>query len=440
MVTAEQNNELTRVGAGTPMGELMRRYWHPVATSQDLKENPVRSVRILGETLTLFRDRSGCLGLVGQRCAHRRVDLKYGIPEQDGLRCPYHGWLYSAEGRCLEQPAEAAGTEFQKGIKLPSYPVEELGGLVWAYLGPKPAPLLPRWDLFVAENAFRQIGSTIVPCNWLQCQENAVDTVHTEWAHGRFGLYACERKGIADPETIARFKRISRHHLKIDFEPVPVGIQKYRLVEGESEDTEAWRHGHPLVFPNYVRITQLGYAEFQMRIPLDDTHTWHIAYHAYFPGPKVKVPIQDPVPAFDVPIEELPDFILGQDLICWVAQGDIHDRTQEQLGTSDRGLVMFRRMLHEQIQVVQQGGDPINTFRDPEKNKCIVIAHENRGSLATYRKGSIRYLNLGGKLSPVLDTIDDLMMQGAEAASRDADLASTKDNETEVVQADGDAS
>ena len=440
MLTADENNELTRVGPGTPMGELMRRYWHPVATSQDLKANPVRSVRILGEALTLFRDRSGRLGLIGQRCAHRRVDLKYGIPETDGLRCPYHGWLYSGEGRCLEQPAEVAGTDFQKGIKLPAYPVEELGGLVWAYLGPKPAPLLPRWDLFVAENAFRQIGSTLVPCNWLQCQENAVDTVHTEWAHGRFGLYACERKGITDPQTISRFKRISRHHVKINFERVPVGIQKYRLVEGESEDSEAWRTGHPLIFPNYVRITQLGYAEFQIRVPLDDTHTWHIAYHAYFPGPKVEVPVQDPVPAFDVPIEELPDFILGQDLICWVAQGDIHDRSQEQLGISDRGVVMFRRMLQEQIKIVQQGGDPINTVRDPEKNKCILLAEEHRGSLADYRKGSVRYMNLGDKLSPVLDEIDALMMRGADAAVADAAAARTKSEEMLEVPAEGDAS
>jgi hypothetical protein len=123
-----------------------------------------------------------------------------------------------------------------------------------------------------------------------------------------------------------------------------------------------------------------------------------------------------------------------------VAQGDICDRSQEQLGTSDRGLVMFRRMLQEQIKVVQQGGDPINTFRDPEKNKCIVIGHENRGSLANYRKGSVRYLNLGGKLSPVLDTIDDLMMQGAEAAVADAGSASTKSSQLEVIQSDGEVS
>jgi 5,5'-dehydrodivanillate O-demethylase len=415
MLTAEQNEMLTQVGAGTPMGELMRRYWHPIATCQEIKEKPVKAVRILGESLTLFRDRQGRLGLVGQRCAHRRVDLKFGIPEMDGLRCPYHGWLYDRTGRCLEQPAEIAGSDFQKSIKLPSYPVEELGGLIWTYLGPEPAPLLPRWDLFVVEHAFRQIGTTMLPCNWLQCQENAVDTVHTEWAHGRLAQYALERKGITDPRRISQAERFRRHHLKFDFAPVEIGIQKYRLIEGESEESEAWRVGHPLVFPNYVRIGQIGYSEFQIRVPLDDTHTWHLAYHVYFPGEDVDIPKQDPVPAFDVPILELPDFVLGQDLLCWVAQGDICDRSQEQLGISDRGLVMFRRQLMEQIEVVRNGGDPINTFRDPESNRCINLSLEDRGGIANYRKGSVRYMNTGFN-SPVLDQLDELMMKGAAAA------------------------
>jgi len=216
MLSAEQNEQLTRVGPGTPMGTLMRRYWHPVATCYEMAANPVKAVQVLGEALTLFRDRQGRLGLIGQRCAHRRVDLKCGIPEKEGLRCPYHGWMYDTSGQCIEQPAEGA-THFKDSIKLPSYPVQELGGLIWTYLGPQPAPLLPRWDLFVEEGVFRQIGTTVVPCNWLQCQENAVDTVHTEFAHGRFGLYAMERLGLTDPEMMKRFKRISRPHTKIDF-------------------------------------------------------------------------------------------------------------------------------------------------------------------------------------------------------------------------------
>jgi 5,5'-dehydrodivanillate O-demethylase len=415
MLTAEQNEMLTRVGPGTPMGELMRRYWHPVATSQDLKTYPVKSVRILGETLTLFRDRRGRLGLIGQRCKHRGVDLKCGIPDKEGLRCPYHGWLYDTTGQCLDQPSELPEHSTAKEVKIAGYAVEELGGLIWAYLGSQPAPLLPRWDLFVVDNCFRQIGTTDIPCNWLQCQENSVDTVHVEWGHGQYGLFALERQGITDPRSIARFENIGRKHVKIDFKRVDVGIQKLRLREGESEDAEGWTTGHPLVFPNYVRIGQLGYAEFQMRVPVDDTNTWHLAYQVYFPGGGVAVPEQDPVPAFPVPLMDLPDFVLGQDMVWWMNQGPIFDRTQEWLGATDRGLIMFRKMLMEQIKVVQDGGDPINTFRDPAKNQCINLDMEHRGSMAEYRKGSVQYMNLGSS-SPYRDEIDRLMCAGAEAA------------------------
>jgi 5,5'-dehydrodivanillate O-demethylase len=414
MLSAEQNELLTRVGPGTPMGDLMRRYWHPVATCQEIKENPVKAVRILGESLTLFKDRNSRLGLIGQRCPHRGVDLKHGIPEDEGLRCPYHGWMYDTTGQCIAQPCEEGENNFKESVKLPSYPVQGLGGLVWAYLGPEPVPLIPRWDLFVVDNAFRQIGTTVVPCNWLQCQENSVDTVHIETAHGRFGLYALERKGSADPRAVQRFERIGRRHTKIDFERTEIGIQKYRLREGETEDAEGWRTGHPLVFPNYVRIGQVGYAEFQMRVPMDDTHTWHLAYQVYFPG-DVDVPEQNPVPTFEVPITDLPDFVLGQDLVCWEAQGEIADRTQEHLGKSDRGLVMFRRMLMEQIQIVQDGGDPINTFRDPEKNQFIDLQMEEREHLSTYQKGDVFFRNLG-TCSPVLEELDDLLVRGAEAS------------------------
>jgi 5,5'-dehydrodivanillate O-demethylase len=415
VLTAEENEMLTRVGPGTPMGELMRRYWHPVATSQDLKQNPVKSVRILGETLTLYRDRRGRIGLIGQRCAHRLVDMKCGIPEEEGLRCPYHGWMYDSTGQCIAQPSEENEDVFKTKVKIPAYPVEELGGLFWAYLGPQPAPLLPRWDLFVVDNAFRQIGTTVLPCNWLQCQENSVDTVHIEWGHGRFGHYAAERKGITDPRTIKRFDLIGRRHTKIDFKRMPYGIQKLRLREGETEDAEGWRVGHPLVFPNYVRVGQLGYSEFQIRVPIDDTHTWHLAYQVYFPGSAIKVPEQDPVPTFPVPIMDLPDFVLGQDLMIWSNQGEIVDRTQEKLGATDKGLVMFRRMLMEQIKIVQQGGDPINTFRDPAKNQFINLELEERESIAHYRNGAVRYMNLG-EISPVIDELDELMSRGADAA------------------------
>lgn len=244
-----------------------------------------------------------------------------------------------------------------------------------------------------------------------------MDSVHISYAHGRFGLYAVERLGITDPRKITQFERISRPHIKIAFDRVEVGIQKRRLVEGASEESKQWKTGHPLVFPNYVRIGQPGYAEFQIRVPIDDTHTWHLGYHVHFPGPEVDVPKQDPVPSFEIPIQELPDFILGQDLVVWAAQGEIVDRSVERLAETDKGLVMFRAMLKEQIKIVQDGGDPINTFRDPAKNECINLEMENYGGANRYQKGGVRYGNQG-TFSPVLDQLDELMTKGAEAAKR----------------------
>ena len=152
MLTREENERLTRVGPGTPMGELMRRYWQPIAAAGQLLERPVRPVRLLGEDLVLFRDPSGRLGLVGDRCAHRKVRLEYGYPVEGGLRCPYHGWTYDGAGRCVAQPSEPAGSTFKDRVRITAYPVQELAGVVFAYLGPRPAPLLPRWDRLVWDN------------------------------------------------------------------------------------------------------------------------------------------------------------------------------------------------------------------------------------------------------------------------------------------------
>src|SRR6266700_2742387 len=184
MLSTTANERLARVGAGTPGGELLRRYWIPIAPYAQLLEDPVRSVRVLGEDLVLFKDRRGDLGLIGNHCLHRGTDLRWGIPDDAGLRCPYHGWLYGADGHCLDTPLEAAGDGFKDRLQIKAYPVRELGGLVFAYLGPQPAPLLPNWDLFVWPNTVRQIGVTVLDCNWLQCQENTGDPTHNVWLHG----------------------------------------------------------------------------------------------------------------------------------------------------------------------------------------------------------------------------------------------------------------
>src|SRR6185369_11937392 len=140
---------LTRIGPGTPMGDLMRRYWQPIGAVSEMEGKWTRKVRLLGEDLVLFRDRQGRFGLVAEQCTHRRASLLHGIPTQDGIRCPYHGWEFDLTGACRNQPNEVDNPNFRSKVGTRAYPVQELGGLHFAYLGPLPAPELPRFDGFV---------------------------------------------------------------------------------------------------------------------------------------------------------------------------------------------------------------------------------------------------------------------------------------------------
>src|SRR5580698_9145063 len=175
------------------MGNLMRRYWHVVTPVDQMEGRWTKRIRLLGEDLVLFKDRSGRFGLIGEQCPHRRASLAYGIPTEDGIRCPYHGWKFDGTGSCLEQPNEPEGSTFKDKVSLAGYPVQELGGMLFAYLGPAPAPLLPRFDGYVAPGAIRVVAKATIPCNWLQIMENSMDPVHLEWLHGKQQEFVNER-------------------------------------------------------------------------------------------------------------------------------------------------------------------------------------------------------------------------------------------------------
>jgi phenylpropionate dioxygenase-like ring-hydroxylating dioxygenase large terminal subunit len=188
--------ELTSVGRGTPMGELLRRYWHPVGLVSDATDIP-RKVRILGEDLVLFRDRHGRAGLLHARCCHRGTTLYYGKVEEDGIRCCYHGWKFDTEGHCLEQPCEPEGGLKRDRVRQPWYPVQELYGLIFAYMGPpQKKPVLPRYACLeeLEEGEFLEAddhsigggGPSVIPCNWLQHYENLVDPFHVVILHSSF--------------------------------------------------------------------------------------------------------------------------------------------------------------------------------------------------------------------------------------------------------------
>lgn len=397
MISKEENELLTRVGPGTPMGGLLRRYWHPIAAADQLVGASTLPVKVLGEELVLFRDGSGELGLVERHCPHRRVDLSYGIPEASGLRCMYHGWLFSGAGDCLEQPFEETvhpDGRFKGKIKITAYPVQELGGLIFAYLGPAPTPLLPRWDLFVEENAVRQVGLSVVPCNWLQIVENALDPVHVEWLHGAYGKYVMSQREDADPALLATFESFTRRHQEIAFEVFEHGIVKRRLVEGASRDDEDWSVGHPMVFPCMLRVGGGGAHTFQIRTPLDDHTTLQMFYTAFFAPPGRQAPRQESVPSFWQPVYDANgrfnvETANSQDIMAWVVQGTISDRPKEHLGMSDRGIILLRKFLKEQLQISEDDGDPMNVLRDPESNIYITLPQEqNKYNRGAFRKDS----------------------------------------------------
>jgi 5,5'-dehydrodivanillate O-demethylase oxygenase subunit len=371
-LTAEMNERLCRVAPGTPGGDLMRRYWHPIAATSQLPDSGTMAVRILAEDLVLYRTPNGNLGLVEPHCAHRRAGLVYGIPEETGLRCTYHGWLYDASGQCIEQPYEAfvdPNNRYKDRIRIQAYPVQELGGLIFAYLGPDPVPLLPRWEGFVRPDLKREIGVAIIPCNWLQTVENAGDSSHVVYTHFQFSRYVAGKLGWPD---LVRHSKSS-------------GAQGF-FSHGGHKTASPYGHG-AVIFP-YIDAQDDCY---QMRVPIDDTHTMHIWYMFFTEHDQEMLGIEladqtDPakIPYFSVPMPQLDsvgrpqwhslDGNSDQDLVMWATQGGIMDRTKEHLGLGDENILHMRRLLDQQIGIVEEGGDPINVFRDPTANESLVPA------------------------------------------------------------------
>jgi 5,5'-dehydrodivanillate O-demethylase len=369
MLTQEENEALTRVGKGAPAGELLRRYWMPVAVAAELTdEKPIQALRLLGEDLVIYRDKNGRHGLVGEHCPHRKASLAFGRVDEEGIRCPYHGWKYDGTGKCLEQPAEPPEGGFKDKIRHIAYPVEKLGGLLWAYLGPEPRPLLPRWDVLAWENGKRWIEKhEIYRCNWLQPMENSVDPSHLYWLHG-------------DSAHLAN--TVERYEEEHDFIPFKYGIMKQRRTPGRKPAEPGRLDQHPLVFPITLRhvfralkIDGSLRHNLQIRVPVDDTHTQ--VYVVYFtPDDNMHSPAGADAPWEYFPIRNESgayrlDHVLVQDAMVWETQGGLTDRSQEHLGVGDEGIILLRKILREQIDIVQRGGDPLGTLRDPEENGLI---------------------------------------------------------------------
>jgi 5,5'-dehydrodivanillate O-demethylase len=368
MLTQEENLLLTQVGRGTPCGELLRRYWHPLAAAAELtNEKPIKAVKVLNEELVIYRDQSGRYGLVGEHCPHRLASLAYGRVDEEGIRCPYHGWKFDASGKCLEQPAEPPDSSFRDRIKHVAYPVEYLGGLIYGYFGPPPAPLLPRWDVLVWEHGRRWIvKESILECNWLQPMENSVDPSHLFWLHGDTAHLAPRVKKYAEKHEFIRFE---------------YGIKKRRTTLPAAAGEEPAVDEHPLLFPTVLRHVA-PYDEgsghrhnLQIRVPVDDFHTQVFRVN-FLPMDSERSPPEAAVPVRFVQLKTGPreykmSMVSAQDSMAWETQGARTNRAEEHLGAADQGIIELRKLLREQIERVQRGLDPIGVIRDPERNQLF---------------------------------------------------------------------
>lgn len=411
MLSKEMNEKLTRVGPGTPMGELLRRYWYPVAFQRELDEWPIKKVRLLGEDFALWKTPEGGYGIVQERCPHRHASMVYGVVEEGGLRCGYHGWKFDCSGTCVDQPAEPEGSVFKDNVTAFAGKAEALGGMVFVYIGPDPAPELPRFDVYV-DNGFVDVGHTVLPCNWLQIMENSVDPHHVEWLHGNYFRFLGEQKGYVAP---AGFQK---KHIKVGFDAMEWGILKRRVLEGNTEENDDWAIGHPLVFPYCMRVGGGGVEQMQIRVPIDDSHTWVLFYSNHQPPgmtefPEQVYPVDYEFPWLDENGEHIVDYIEGQDIMSWVTQGDITDRTAEHIGKSDAGIIMLRRMFRQQMALVEEGEDPTVAFTR-EKHDRIPLPCEKDKFGVNFLEFALAWLDMGSsKYSPELDTIKKLYIDAA---------------------------
>jgi len=353
VISQEENQLFTSIGPGTQMGALLRRYWHPVGCSEFVTSKPQR-VKVLGEELVLYRGASGRPALMQLRCAHRSLALDYGRVEGDSIRCAYHGWLYDRTGQCLAQPAEPESSSYKEKIKLKTYKVQEAGGLVFGYMGPEPAPLLPLYDVLRWEDGVKDIQVQNIHANWFNHVENIVDISHLAWLHGyTFPAYGA--------------KKVTYHWDRTDF-----GANNVMLIEGINDT-----HVSCYAFPTINRfslppIDKNGELVRSMiwRVPADDASTL-LYFVRFYPSPKRVLHTSKREVKLGEYTQLATDWwgidVNDQDRMAVEQQGVIADRPNEHLGASDGGIIKMRQMMRESLDAVAQGKDPLCVIRDPAK-------------------------------------------------------------------------
>jgi len=381
--------DIPRVGPGTPAGEWLRKYWLALSTAEELYDIP-KAVKVLGEELVLFRDLHGRLGLVGLHCPHRGTSLEYGDVEENGIRCPYHGWLFDVSGQCLEQPAEPKDSVFCQKVKHLSYPVQELGGLIFAYLGPQPAPPLPRYSCLVDRGGMRQIEPVRTnDYNWFNFFENSADPCHICILHRHTG-YGEQSWG----DQFFSYTDMP----DFDFVETDYGFKVVMTKPGPSAGTE-FVDTMSLALPCIIQVgdTEFVHAKVDaVKLMTEGSHCDHVLFLTpnddehftiftvnYYMGSdpnffeKLKA-----LRATEVPKEAVKEYdrrkympfkgnVRQEDIMSQSTQGLLGER-EERLATSDKGVIMFRRIIRDAIAAAQKGQRPKGVL-PREKSAAVVF-------------------------------------------------------------------
>jgi nitrite reductase/ring-hydroxylating ferredoxin subunit len=424
MLTQEDNDILCRVGPGTLMGNLLRRYWMPACLSSETPEpdSPPIRVRLLGEDLIAFRDSTGKVGLVANACPHRGASLFFGRNEEAGLRCVYHGWKFDSEGACIDMPSEPAESNFKSKVRVAAYPTHESGGIVWTYMGP-PDKATP----------FRDFGTDSLPlerwraskvtsyCNWVQGLEGNIDTTHVSFLHGgrppamkREGTYP-EDDGTDKPGYPSLRMRGFLHrnaaaaHLEVQdtwygfryagLRPTPAGYVNVRVSD--------------FIMPYFAYVPQpylpVGGDSCIMMVPIDDNTYWRFSFNTnpqnftaqlergygkdmpqFGPGTRAqnggigggvqqRTQFAENDYLIDREVQRTRSFtgiegIAQQDMAVTESMGTVYQRTHEHLGTSDRAVIRMRSMLLKAAKDLAQGIEPpalrgpFHEIRSAERN------------------------------------------------------------------------
>ena len=390
MISAEQNELMTRAGPGTPGGRLLRNYWQPVALVEELEgKRPVRPVRLLGQDLVLFKDGAGRYGLLDRDCPHRGADLAYGRVEDGGLRCAFHGWLFEVGGQCLQTPAEPDGSKLAQRVRQKSYPVVEKSGMLFAWLGEGKPSTFPAFDCFVAPGTHTFAFKGRLECNWLQALEVGIDPAHASYLHRFF----------EDEDTSASYGKQFRGTSADSSMPITKVLREFDRPEISVDRTD---YGMRLIAlrklseaHTHVRVTNLMFPQAfvipmsaemtisQWHVPVDDRNCYWYAIFTSFTGPVDKQAMRDQrlqlytLPDYKPRVGKANDYGfnpdeqlkatytgMGNDINVhdqWAVEspGPIQDRTREHLGTTDKGIIAYRKLLVEAIEKNAAGENPL---------------------------------------------------------------------------------